>query len=51
MFSFMSSIDEEDWELLKAQYGSLLLCLSQASSCQPFNVIIDKVISLLNVTE
>ena len=50
MFSFMSSIDEEDWELLKAQYGSLLY-FSQASSCQPFNVIIDKVISLLNVTE
>lgn len=46
----MSSIDEKDWELLKAQYG-FLLYLNQASSCQPFNVIIDKVISLLNVTE
>lgn len=50
MFSFMSSIDEEDWELLKAQYG-FLLYLSKASSHQPFIAIIDKVTSLLNVTE
>ena len=50
MFSFMSSIDEEDWELLKARYGCLLH-ISEASSHQPFIAIIDKVISLLNVTE
>lgn len=50
MFSFLSSIDEEDWELLKAQYG-FLLYLSQASSRQPFLAITNKVTSLLNVAE